>query len=129
MKESSASIKKALIVEDEPAISHMCLRILTGMGFEVDTAADGKAAQDLLAEKQYDLCLFDFRLPLLSGRELYQWLMERYPQQAARVIFTTGELPGGDNLLFLNQSARPILPKPFTPGELQAIVSEILKEK
>ena len=128
MKQPGAGAKRILIVEDEPAISDVCRRILTGEGFEMDIAVNGKVAQDMLKEKQYDLCLFDIRTPVMDGKELYQWLKEKHPQQASRVIFTTGDVMSGDTQSFLEQASRPFLPKPFTPAQLKAIMREALKE-
>ena len=92
MENLSAGAKRILVVEDEPAVSDLCRRVLTSEGFEVDIAVNGKVAQDMLEEKQYDLCLFDIKTPIMNGKELYQWLKEKHPQLASRVIFTTGEL-------------------------------------
>jgi len=50
MKNSSAGAKRVLVVEDEPAISTVCRRVLTGEGFEVDIAVQGKVAQDVLGK-------------------------------------------------------------------------------
>jgi len=120
--------KRVLVVEDEPAICELCQRVLAGEGFEVDIAANGKVAQDMIEEKQYDLCLIDIKMPIMNGKALYLWLKEKHPQQASRVIFTTGSVMGGDTTTFLEQRGRPFLPKPFTPDELKAILKESLKE-
>ncbi len=128
MENLSAGAKRILVVEDEPAVSDLCQRVLTSEGFEVDIAVHGKVAQDMIEEKQYDLCLIDIRLPQMTGKELHQWLKEKHPQLASRVIFTTGDVMGGDTQIFLEQTDRPFLPKPFTPDELKAIVKEALKE-
>ena len=121
-------MKKILVVEDEPGICDVCRRVLTGEGFEVDCAANGRVAQDMIEEKQYDLCLIDIKTPKMSGEELYQWLQKKYPQLTGRVIFTTGDVTGGDTQNFLKEAARPVLPKPFTPDELKNIVQEALKQ-
>ena len=121
-------MKKILVVEDEPAICDVCRRVLTKEGYEVDIAVNGRVAQDMIEEKQYDLCLLDIRTPKMSGEELYQWLQKKYPQLTGRVIFTTGSVMGGDAMTFVEQSGRPFLPKPFTPGELKAIVQETLEQ-
>ena len=127
MKASDSSTKRILVVEDEPSISAVCRRVLTGEGFEVDIAVQGKAAQDMLGEKRYDLCLIDIRLPAMDGKELYQWLKKRHPKLADGVIFTTGDvMGGGDTEIFLEQTARPILLKPFTPAQLKSIVKGVL---
>ncbi len=128
MKNIGASAKRILIVEDEPAISDVCRRVLTSEGFEVDIAVNGKIAQDILEKKQYDLCLIDIRTPEMNGKELYQWLKEKHAQQANMVIFTTGDVMGGDTQSFLEQAGRPFLPKPFTPAQLKVIMRDALKE-
>jgi len=127
MKNSSAGTKRILVVEDEPAISQVCLRTLTNEGLEVDIAVNGNVAQDMLEKKDYDLCLIDIRTPVMNGKELYQWLEEKHPKLTDRVIFTTGDVMGKDIQGFLDQTARPFLPKPFTPDELRTIVRETLR--
>jgi DNA-binding response OmpR family regulator len=94
---------------------------------EVDIAANGRLAQDMIEKKHYDLCLVDIRTPKMSGAELYQWLKERYPQVTDHVVFTTGSVIDEKTMAFIEQSGRPFLPKPFTPNELTAIVEESLK--
>jgi len=128
MKNFGDGIKKILVVEDEPAISDVCRRVLTSEGFEVEVAVNGKVAQDMIADKQYDLCLIDIRTPAMTGKELYQWVTEKHPQLVSGVIFTTGDVMGGDTQSFLEQAARPFLPKPFTPDELKTIIRETLEE-
>ena len=128
MKKPGAGAKRILVVEDEAAICELCQRVLTGEGFEVDIAVNGKVAQDMSEEKQYDLFLFDIKLPVMNGQELYQWLKEEHPKQISKVIFTSGSVLGEDTQLFIDQTGRPFLPKPFTPDELKTIVTETLKE-
>ena len=129
MKTPDTNVKRILVVEDEPAICRLCQIVLVGEGFEVDIAVNGKVAQDMIEEKQYDLFLFDIKLPVMDGRELYQWLKEKHPKQISRVIFTSGSVLSEDTQLFIEQTGRPFLPKPFTPDELQTIVSDTLKQR
>jgi len=129
MNNSGAGVKRILVVEDESAISQVCQKVLTSEGFEVDIAINGEVALDMIEEKQYDLCLIDIRTPVMNGKELYLWLEEKHPKLASRVIFTTGDvMGGGDTQIFLEQAARPFLPKPFTPDELRAIVKQSLRQ-
>jgi len=128
MNTPDRTTKRILVVEDEPSISQICLRVLTREGYKVDIAVNGRVAQDMIDEEQYDFCLIDMRTPKMNGPELYQWLKEKYPQVANRVIFTSGDVMGGDIKSLLEQSGRPFLPKPFTPDELKAIVQEALKQ-
>ncbi|MCK5434072.1 MAG: response regulator [Dehalococcoidales bacterium] len=125
MKTRESNVKKILIVEDELAIGELCRRVLTGEGFEVDITVNGRIAQDIIEKKQYDLYLLDIRTPEINGIELYQWLKEKHPQLANRVIFTSGSVVDKDIKIFLGQTGRPFLSKPFTSDELKAIVREI----
>ena len=128
MKRTVAGVKRILVVEDEPEISKLCQRVLSDEGYEVDFAGDGKVAQDMIGKRQYSLFLIDLKLPLMNGRELYQWLKEEHSKQISKVIFTSGSVLGEDTQLFLDQTGRPFLPKPFAPDELKTIVTETLKE-
>jgi len=128
MKKSSTGVKRILVVEDEPAICQVCQKVLTSEGLEVDIAINGEVAQDMLGKKDYDICLIDIRTPVMNGRQLYQCIQEKHPKLANGVMFTTGDVMGGDTQSFLEQAARPFLPKPFTPDELKTIVSETLRQ-
>ncbi len=120
--------KRILVVEDEPAICALCQRVLTREGFEVDIAVNGKEAQDMIEKRQYDLYLLDIRMPVMTGKELYQWLQEKHPQLISRVMFTSGSVVTGNTQSFLEQTGRPSLPKPFTAAELITIVRETLRQ-
>lgn len=120
--------KRILVVEDEPSLADMCRIVLTRVGFEVEIAVNGRVAQDMIAKKQYHLCLIDIRMPKMSGEELYQWLQKKFPKMANRVVFMTGSVIDGGNKTFVGQSGRPLLLKPFTLQELRAVVEEALKQ-
>lgn len=128
MDTSDRATKRILIVEDETVIVNMCRRVLSREGFEVNIAVNGRVAQDMIEEKEYGLCLVDIRMPKMNGKELYQWLEKQYPRLSCRVVFTTGDVMGGDTQTFIEQSGRPFLPKPFTPDDLITIVRETLKQ-
>ena len=128
MKTPESDVKRILVVEDEPAICALCQRVLTGEGFEVNIAVNGKIAHDMIEEQKYQLFLFDIRMPVMTGKELYQWLEEKHPQLISRVVFTTGSVISGDTQLFMEQTGRPRLPKPFTPDELKTIITETSKQ-
>jgi len=45
-----------------------------------------------------------------------------------RVVFTTGDIMRGETKSFIERSEMPFIPKPFTPDELKAVISEALKQ-
>jgi DNA-binding response OmpR family regulator len=119
---ASTEKKRVLVVEDEPAIARVCERTLTAEGFEVDIAVNGKLAYSWLDKDMYDLCLVDIRTPEMNGMELYRRLKEDCSEMTNRVIFTTGDVINGKVKVFLEETGRPLLAKPFTPEELRSVV-------
>jgi CheY-like chemotaxis protein len=67
------------------------------------------------------------RTPGMSGKELYGWLKDKYPQKAKKVIFSTGDVMNSETQGFLVSTGRPCLAKPFTPKELRDIANETLR--
>jgi len=126
MKNPAAGVKRILVVEDEPAICQVCLRALSGEGLEVDIAANGNVAKDMLETGGYDLCLIDIRTPIMNGKQLYQFIIGKHPKLVNSVIFTTGDVMDGYTERFLKIAGRPFIFKPFTPDGLRAIVRESL---
>src|SRR5437870_4341453 len=61
---------KILAVDDEPAIRELLKEILTGFGYQVITAADGKDALPLALSEKPDLIITDIRMPKLDGLTL-----------------------------------------------------------
>ncbi len=128
MKKPGASAGRVLVVEDEPSISQICLRTLSGEGFEVDAVENGAEAQEKLKAKDYDICLIDIMTPVMDGKRLFRWIGEERPELVTAVIFTTGDSINPDTRIFLERAARPLLPKPFTLEELKTVVRETLSQ-
>ena len=117
---------RILLVEDESGIRRICRRVLIAEGYQVDVAAHGAIAEEMLMEEDYDLILVDIKTPVMNGKQLYQYIRERHPGLIDRVVFTTGDVIGNDTQSFLEQAGRPVLLKPFTPGDLKATVKKTL---
>ncbi len=128
MKNYSANAERILVVEDEPAICEVFRSILSDEGFEVDIAPDGAVAQDMLGEKDYDLCLIDIKTPVMNGKQLYQVIIGKHPKLANRVIFATGDTMDRYTQRFLELAERPYLLKPFNIDELREIVRETMRQ-
>ena len=119
-------MEDVLVVEDEPGITKVCMRTRTAEGFQVDIAGNGEVAPEMWREKTCDLCISDIRTPRMNGIELYRQLETECPEAANKFIFTTGDMLNGNIKIFLEETMRPCLPKPFTPENLRAIVNMVL---
>lgn len=119
--------KRIMVIEDEPAVSHICVRVLTADGFEIDVARNGLIARDMAVKAIYDLYLSDIRTPAMNGMEFYAYLKQAYPGLESRVVFTTGDVMSPEIKAFLSASSNLFLAKPFTPGELRAIIRKAMR--
>ncbi len=119
---------KVLVVDDEPHILHYMRATLEAWGHIPVVASDGEEALALVGNDDFDLLISDLRMPRLGGREFYEELARRRPQQAARLVFSTGDTVRGDTLAFLESLDRPYLHKPFSLAELRRLLDEIARE-
>jgi len=114
--------KRILVVEDEAVLGRLCQRVLAADGFEVDLANNGLTAREIAAEKDYDLCVSDIRLPGITGMQLYEHWKNSGNPLAERLIFVTGDTLNNTIQDFLEHSGRPCIMKPFDPRELSSAV-------
>src|SRR6266508_151147 len=61
-----------LVVDDEPEVTNLLVEMLSGAGYRVDTAADGRVAVEKISKKAYDVVLSDVKMPGLDGPGLYR---------------------------------------------------------
>lgn len=68
---------KILIVEDNPDITQALNEVLSDMGYEIETAPNGKQALDKIINRHLpDVILLDLFLPVMGGLELRDRLHE-----------------------------------------------------
>jgi two-component system cell cycle sensor histidine kinase/response regulator CckA len=69
------------VVEDEPVVRSLALRVLESQGYIVYQAPNGAAALEFLVTHpgDVDLVLTDIVMPRLNGRELAERLAETAP--------------------------------------------------
>jgi DNA-binding response OmpR family regulator len=81
--------KRILAVDDDPTALNALRQILTQKGYEVSTAPDGEAAEQLLDQESFDLALLDVTLPGMSGYDVCRYIRSRESTQDLPVIFLT----------------------------------------
>lgn len=68
--------KRLLVVDDAVENSLIFQKYLASAGSQVDVANDGRAALQLIGEKEYDLVLLDIQMPELDGFQVLKILRE-----------------------------------------------------
>ncbi|MDY7560667.1 response regulator transcription factor [Pseudomonas sp. 10B1] len=116
---------KALLVEDNALLGKSVKRGLEEGGWIVDLATDGEEAQYLLQSSEYDLALFDWMLPKLSGLDLVRQLRAAGSELPVLMLTARGEL--ADRVEGLERGADDYLVKPFDMPELIARVNALYR--
>jgi DNA-binding response OmpR family regulator len=119
--------RRALIVEDEPAIREIVRLHLSLSGFETIEVADGRAALERLRTERFDLVVLDVMLPGVDGVTLCRALRSGGPNQRAGVLMLTARDTEPDKVVGLESGADDYLTKPFGIREFMARVTAILR--
>ncbi len=115
---------RILVVDDEPQIVDLLRSYLARDGFDVDEAADGKAALAAFLRLRPDLVILDLMLPQLDGREVCRRIRET---AQTPIIMLTARDEETDKLLGLELGADDYITKPFSPREVVARVRAVLR--
>ena len=122
---AGATGRTILVVDDEAEIRETLTEILTAAWHRVVAVGSGREALERMAVEHYDVILTDIRMPDLDGRALYQEIEQRWPGAGLRVVFITGDTLASALREFVSKSGRPVIEKPFLPGEVRRVVAEV----
>jgi DNA-binding response OmpR family regulator len=113
-----------LVVDDEPIVREVVVRYLRREGYETLEAADGSRARELLERHDPSLVVLDLMLPGTDGLELCRWIRSR---SDLPVIMLTARGEESDRISGLELGADDYVTKPFSPKELVARVTALLR--
>jgi len=113
-----------LVIEDEPSLAEVVSLYLTRAGFQVQVAANGKAAMNILEKKIPDFIIMDLMLPEIDGLSLTRWVRDR---SDVPIIMVTARREEIDRIAGLEMGADDYVVKPFSPQELVSRVRAVLR--
>lgn len=116
---------RILLVEDEKSLRETIQLNLEIEGYEVVTAADGRAALDTYAGQHFDLILLDVMLPGIDGFKVCEQI--RLTDSKTPIIFLTAKDTTQDRLQGLRLGADDYLQKPFHLEELLLRIKNVFK--
>jgi DNA-binding response OmpR family regulator len=119
-----STVKKILIVDDEPKILEVVSSYLKNSGYDVYDAGNGRQALELFGSVSPHLVILDLMLPDVSGEEICRLLrkVSRVP-----IIMLTAKIEEEDILKGLDIGADDYVIKPFSPKQLVARVAALLR--
>ena len=82
----SRSMKRILIIDDEPSICKALMLGLSSGECEVDVAMDGRSGVELGAQRHYDVLIADLYLPDIDGLEVIEKIKTHSPSIVSIII-------------------------------------------
>ena len=120
---------RVLAVDDEAAVVELIARALTSFGHEVDVATEGADALRMIHLADYDAIILDFKMPGLSGADVFRALQGMHPKLTSRVLFATGDIASPGTREFLNATGARVLCKPFSLDDLRRHMDAFARAK
>lgn len=120
---------KILVVDDEPAILDLLVRILKRDGYQPITATNGVEALELVAREAPDLILLDVTMPKLDGFAVCKQLKDNEQTALIPVTMLTGVDDREYRRRGLEVGADDFLTKPFEQSLLRARLLSQLRIK
>ena len=111
---------RVLVAEDDDGLRSVLDRGLRENGYAVDAVGDGELALHYLDTYEYEVAIFDWRMPKVSGLEVIQRL--RRQGSALPILMLTARDTARDRVIGLDEGADDYLVKPFDFSELLARV-------
>jgi signal transduction histidine kinase len=115
-----------LVVEDEPGVLEVAAEALRLQGYTVLTASSPAEALQLAQSdpEPIHLLITDVVMPVMSGRELAEYLIRIYPQM--RILYVSGYTENTIVHHGVLEEGVHLLPKPYTPAQLIQKAREVL---
>ncbi len=123
-----ASAQRLLVAEDmEDTRTSLQQLLHMSLNLEVDTAANGADALDMLVARPYSVLITDLRMPKMTGLKLIEEINAR--KLPVTVIVTTGNGGVPEAVQAMRNGAYDFLTKPADPQHLTLIVQRALRQR
>jgi DNA-binding NtrC family response regulator len=116
-----------LVVDDEAVVREGVRRILEGDRYSVESCSSGRAALDLLQEKDFHMVITDLKMPGMSGLEVLKAIKILQPE--IPVIIITGYSTVDTAVDAMKNGAIDYIAKPFSPDQLREKVARAFEQK
>jgi len=116
-EESSAELSESvLVVDDEESVRTAVAAILNKQGFEVETAASGKEALELLTNHSFDIVFSDLKMPEMDGLEFLSAFKAAGHVATVIIMSAFGTIPIA--IEAMKRGAYDYISKPFNADEI-----------
>ena len=110
---------KILVVDDDLSLALTLAGFLTGLGYDVATAGNGREAHAILSQGDCRVVISDWEMPEMDGIELCRRVRARQMGPYIYFILLTSHNSRENLIQGLDSGADDFLSKPFEPEELR----------
>jgi len=118
---------QCLVVDDEPRLRRVLVRLLEGDGFTCREAGSGVEALAVLEQERIPLVISDLRMPQMDGVTLLREIVSRWPETAVVMVTAVAEVESA--VACLQLGALDYVAKPFHLDEVRARVMQALDKR
>jgi DNA-binding response OmpR family regulator len=118
---------RILLVDDDQELLAALELKLNKEGFQIETAADGEVALEIIRKKLPDLVILDVNMPKVNGMEVCKTLRSDEQTRDLAVIMLTARDDEIDRVLGLEFGADDYVTKPYNARELILRIKALLK--
>ena len=121
--------KLVLVVDDDASVRTMVSKALQAKGYDVQEAADGLIASELLGRMAQppDLLICDVMMPTIDGFSLARLVKGHKELRSIPIIFLTARTQPADLKLGISLGARHYVQKPFSVVDLLDKVAKSIR--
>jgi CheY-like chemotaxis protein len=116
----SAKKIRVLVADDDEVSAKAARSMLERLGCSVDVATDGAEAVKHFRDRDYDLILMDWQMPLMDGLEATVRIRAMPRGQATVIVGTTSEKSHTE---CLKSGMNDVVPKPFLFEKMRYVLS------
>lgn len=121
------TLRKVLVVDDDPVIAKSFDRVLSGKGYAVITARDGVEALRKLRDEKYDVVFTDIKMPGMSGIEVAERIKATQPWLP--VVIVTGYGTDDNEARAEAAGVSGFLRKPLSPEMIEGSAQQAILER
>lgn len=118
-------MKSCLVVDDSKVVRSVARKILEGLDFKVEEAADGKEALNACQRQMPDAVLLDWNMPVMTGIDFLRALRDLPSGDGPVVVFCTTENDMAHIQEALAAGANEYIMKPFDSEIVESKFSQV----
>ncbi|MGH2783692.1 MAG: response regulator transcription factor [Actinomycetota bacterium] len=115
-------MSQVLVVEDDPAVSHMIAEILRLEGYGATVVSEGRRALESLRSSAYDIVVLDIMLPGMDGISIMKAIREDPATAEIPVVILSAKTDDATTWAGWRAGCNYYMTKPFDPQELLEIL-------